>query len=32
MRYEEELNTENLFYNTNEFDFNLIKTKIGMKI
>ena len=27
MRYEEELNTENLFYNTNEFDFNLIKTQ-----
>lgn len=27
MRYEEELNTENLFYNTNEYDFNLIKTQ-----
>ena len=27
MRYEEELSTENLFYNTNEYDFNLIKTQ-----
>lgn len=27
MKYEKELNTENLFYNTNEYDFNLIKTQ-----
>lgn len=27
MRYEEELNTRNLFYNTNEYDFDLIKTQ-----